>query len=192
MGRLLGYVRVSTDEQVTDLQRDALARVGVAVSDCFADDGVSGTKPAKDRPGFSALLEVAERGDTICAYALSRLGRSTLDVLALLRELEERGIGFRSVTEPIDTTTHVGKLVLTILAAVAEMERSVLAQRTRDGVAAARARGVRVGRPPISDDKRQAVRALVASGMAPPKVATTLGLGRATVFRILAEGREAV
>ncbi|MDB4986025.1 MAG: hypothetical protein JWN04_1203 [Myxococcaceae bacterium] len=188
MGEQYGYARVSTDEQSVGLQVDALTRVGVAGERIYQDEGVSGSTPAMERPGFSALLGVLQPGDTLHCYSISRVGRSTLDVLALLEVLEGRGITFRSCTEPI-STDKVGKLVLTILAAVAEMERAQLIERTRDGLAAARARGSKIGRPPVPERTKTALRTLVASGIPTEAAGRELGLGRASAFRIMREAR---
>jgi DNA invertase Pin-like site-specific DNA recombinase len=187
MAKLWGYVRVSTEEQSSALQVDALVRAGVALADIIADDGVSGSKPARDRPGFARLLAAMAPGDELACYALSRVGRSTLDVLGLLRDLDARGITFRSVTEPIETRTHVGKLVTSILAAVAEMERNVLIERTRDGVAAAKARGAKLGRPrKLGPDAVAALRALVAGGASVRVAAATLGVSKSAAYAALA------
>lgn len=184
MGKQYGYARVSTDVQVVDLQVDALMRAGVGCDDIYSDMAVSGAKDAMGRPAFAALMGKVEHGDIIVVYALSRLGRSTVDVLETLRGLELRGVAFRSVTESIDTSTPMGRMVLTILAAMAQMEREQTAERSKAGVAAARARGARVGRPPVADDKKRALKALIASGMGAEQAGAQLGLSRASAFRI--------
>jgi len=190
MGKQYGYARVSTDHQVVDLQVDALMRAGVGSDDIFADMAVSGARGAMDRPAFAALVSKVERGDTVVVYSLSRLGRSTVDVLETLRGLEVRGVAFRSVTESIDTATPMGRMVLTILAAMAQMEREQTAERSKAGVAAARARGAKIGRPSVPDDKRRALRTLVASGMPTAVAGKAVGLSRASAFRIMRDVAE--
>lgn len=171
--------------QVIDLQVDALTRAGVQCGDVYSDLAVSGAKGARERPAFAALMGKVQRGDTIVVYSLSRLGRSTVDVLETLRALEVQGVAFRSVTESIDTSTPMGRMVLTVLAAVAQLEREQTAERSKAGVAAARARGARVGRPPVPQDKQRALRALVASGMPTEVAGRAVGLSRASAFRIM-------
>ena len=144
---LYGYARVSTDEQTTALQLDALRAAGVSEGNVFADDGVSGSTVASSRASFKRLLSVLVPGDTLVVYSVSRVGRSTADVLGLLTALGKRGVLFRSLTEPFDTTTPMGTFVLTVLAAVAQLDREMLSERTKAGLAASRARGTKLGRP---------------------------------------------
>lgn len=184
MGKMYGYCRVSTDEQAVGLQADALMRAGVACDNVFTDMGVSGAMPAMERPGFAALLAQVSAGDTITVWKLDRLGRSVIDLLETAQMLRERGVHLKSLTEELNTGTPMGKMFFTIIASVAEMERAVLSERTRAGIAAARARGARVGRPPVADDKKRALKALVASGMGAEQAGAQLGLSRASAFRI--------
>lgn len=141
-GRLIGYARVSTDDQDLAMQVDALRRAGVE-DDNIHTDKVSAV--ARKRPGLELALADAVAGDTFVVWRLDRLGRSTLDLLTRIRYLEDNGIGFRSLTEAIDTQTITGRLLLAVLGAVAEFERNLIAERTSSGIKAAKARGVRFG-----------------------------------------------
>ncbi len=139
----IGYVRVSDNEQTENLQIDALTQAGCSI--IYGDHGVSGT--VTKRKGLDELLGSLNEGDTLCVWKLDRLGRSTVHLLLLLDELGKRGIDFVSVTQGIDTTTAVGRMVFGQLALFAEFEREQIRERTKAGMEAARRRGVHVGRP---------------------------------------------
>jgi DNA invertase Pin-like site-specific DNA recombinase len=143
---LVGYTRVSTAEQNTALQDDALALAGCGK---LFHDAASGVRA--DRPGLVAALDFMREGDVLVVWRLDRLGRSLPDLLEIVEQLERRGIGFRSVTEAIDTTTSGGKLVFHVFGAMAEFERNLIRERTRAGLNAARARGRFGGRPRVLD-----------------------------------------
>ena len=138
---LIGYARVSTEDQHLDLQRDALARAGCERT---FEDQKSGAKA--DRPGLLAALDYARPGDSVVVWRLDRLGRSLSDLIAPVRRMEEKGIQLRSLTEGIDTSTINGKLTFHLFAALAEFERALVRERTRAGLDAARARGRKGGR----------------------------------------------
>ena len=140
---VIGYIRVSREDQRADLQRDALESAGCVR--IFEDLGVSGSKAS--RPGLDAALAFMREGDVFTCWRLDRAGRSTIHVLELLRTLEDRNIGFRSLTEGVDTTTPAGKMLATMLSAFAQMEREIIIERTHAGLASARARGRIGGRP---------------------------------------------
>lgn len=179
-----GYVRVSTDNQTTDSQILALVRAGVESRHIESDDGVSGMVPAMERPGFACLLASVKRGDTVVVYSLSRVGRSTLDVLTMVNTLVARGVTFRSLTEPFDTSTPIGVAMLSILAAFAQLERDMTVERTKAGLAAAKARGVTFG-PKVDPARRDAVLAALARhGQNASRVARELGLPLTSVRRI--------
>ena len=182
IGHLLGYARVSTLEQTAQLQADALAQAG-----CFRvlTDVESGAKA--DRPQLAALLDQLRPGDTLVVWRLDRLGRSLRHLIDTLTELDARGVGFRSLTEAIDTTTAGGRLVFHIFGALAEFERDLVRTRTTAGLAAARARGRKGGRPPkMTPDKISAARALYAAReLTLDEIAKTLGVGRTTLYRHL-------
>ncbi|RFZ81520.1 recombinase family protein [Shinella sp. WSJ-2] len=142
--RNFGYARVSTVEQNMDMQLTALRAAGCGT--ILTDEGFSGADFT--RPGLTKMLRTLHRGDTLTVWRLDRLGRSLFELLKLVRELNERGVEFRSLSESLDTSTSAGRLLLHVLASMAEFERSLISERTRAGMAAARARGSRMGRRP--------------------------------------------
>ncbi|MFV1463169.1 MULTISPECIES: recombinase family protein [unclassified Phaeobacter] len=142
-GRKVGYVRVSDKDQSEDLQYDALKAAGCEV--IYGDHGVSGART--QRRGLDDMLASLDEGDTLVVWKLDRLGRSTIHLLTLLSDLRDRGVGFQAITQGIDTTTAVGRMLYGQLAVFAEYERSLISERTKAGMAAAKARGVHVGRP---------------------------------------------
>lgn len=186
----IGYVRVSTDAQSTDLQLDALKKAGI--EKVFSDEGISGTKAS--RPGLDEALAYLRPGDCLVIYSLSRLGRNTRNVLALLDDLAERGIAFRSLTEGISTEGSMGKLMTTILLAFAQLERDVLVERTNAGLAASRARGRSGGRPTkLTPAQHKMIRSLYESNTIPiAAIAEQFKVHEQTIFRSLRSTREAV
>jgi DNA invertase Pin-like site-specific DNA recombinase len=180
---LIGYARVSTTEQNAQLQLDALEAAGV--SKVFTDHGVSGAKTT--RPQLDACLAYLRDGeDTLTVWKLDRLGRSTRHVLEIVDALHERGIGFRSLTEGITTEGAMGRAMLTIMAAFAQLERDVMIERTRAGLTAAAAAGRKGGRPRALDTEKAArARRLRAQGMTAAEVGKVLEVSRATVYRYL-------
>jgi len=180
---VIGYARVSTQEQSLDLQTDALTAAGAIR--IFTDLGVSGSKAS--RPGLDAAVEFMREGDVFMVWRLDRAGRSTFNVLHLIASLADRGIGFRSVTEAIDTTTPAGRLLVTLLSALSAMEREITVERTLAGLASARARGRVGGRPrALSDIQVEQAALMFKRGMSAAEIAATFGVGRATVYRVLA------
>src|ERR687890_252727 len=149
---LIGYARVSTEDQNLDLQRDALETAGC---EQIYTDRVSGTKAR--RPGLEQALSHLRAGDTLVVWRLDRLGRSLRHLIDTVTELQEKGIGFKSLTESIDTTTSGGRLVFHIFASLAEFEREIIRERTQAGLQAARARGKTGGRPKALTDKQVAM-----------------------------------
>lgn len=141
-GLLIGYARVSTEDQKLDLQTDALVAAGVQPKRIFSDKASGG--PGVIRPGFNAAMKACRKGDTLVVWKLDRLGRSLLEVLEACRHLERKGAGIRILTESIDTKTVMGRFMLHLLASLAEMERELIVERTKAGLASARARG-RIG-----------------------------------------------
>jgi DNA invertase Pin-like site-specific DNA recombinase len=139
---LIGYARVSTHEQNLTMQTDALKKAGC---DKVFNDKVSGA--GSERPGLKAALDYVRKGDTLLVWRLDRLGRSLKDLIQIVRRLEKRGVGFRSLQESIDTTTSGGRLIFHVFGALAEFERNLIRERTRAGLKAARARGRKGGRP---------------------------------------------
>jgi DNA invertase Pin-like site-specific DNA recombinase len=180
---IIGYARVSTAEQNLALQLDALRDAGV--ERVFQDQGVSGSTAA--RPGLDRCLDHLREGDVLTVWKLDRLGRNTQHVLAVIDDLTSRGIGFRSITEGLHTEGAMGKAMLTIMAAFAQLERDTMIERTRAGLAAAAANGRRGGRPRIVDDAAATkARNLREKGVTAIDIAKMLGVSRATVYRYLA------
>jgi DNA invertase Pin-like site-specific DNA recombinase len=180
----IGYARVSTDDQTPALQLDALQRAGC--EKVYTDSGVSGVAIA--RPQLDRCLKQLKPGDTLVVWKLDRLGRSLGHLIQTIDALCARGVGFQSVTEAIDTSTAHGKLLLHLMGALAEFERSLMAERTAAGRAAARKRGVHMGRPRKIDVVRERhARELRAKGTPVPEIAEVMGVSRWTVYRLLAE-----
>lgn len=140
----IGYARVSTDVQRMDLQLDALTRAGC--DRVFKDHGISGA--STERPGLKQAMDLLQEGDTLIVWRLDRLGRSLVHLVEQVSALGKQGIEFRSLTESIDTSSSGGKLLFHMIAALAEFERSLISERTKAGMAAAKLRGKHVGRPP--------------------------------------------
>lgn len=186
---LIGYARVSTDDQTTDLQLDALAKAGC--EQVFTEKA-SGAQ--RDRPQLKAALKYARKGDTIVVWKLDRLARSLKQLIETVEDLEARKIGFKSLTEAIDTTTPGGRLVFHIFAALAEFERGIIRERTVAGLAAARARGARVGRKPSLGPKDlAAARAMLKDPrISIGEVARRLGVAPSTLYRHIPSARAVV
>ncbi|WP_067975909.1 recombinase family protein [Mycolicibacter icosiumassiliensis] len=181
---LIGYARVSTADQSPDLQLDALAAAGAVK--VYTDRGVSGA--LSHRLELDRCLEHLRAGDTLVVWRLDRLARSLRNLLELVESLSQRGIHLRSLTESIDTGSASGRLVLSVFGALAEFERSLVVERTQAGLAAAKARGTRLGRrPSLSDSQLDQARTLVAAGHRVEEVARTLGVGRSTLYRALSQ-----
>jgi DNA invertase Pin-like site-specific DNA recombinase len=179
---VIGYARVSTAEQNLDLQLTALKSAGAART--FADNGVSGS--TVERPQLSKALDRLEAGDVLTVWKLDRLGRNTRHVLDLIENIRERGAGFRSLTEGLDTTGPMGTAMLTIMAAFAQLERDTMIERTRAGLAAAAANNRHGGRPRKVDATAAArAKELKGKGISASDVGRMLGVSRATVYRYL-------
>jgi DNA invertase Pin-like site-specific DNA recombinase len=179
----IGYARVSTDDQSLNLQLDALRpRCRKIYS-----DKLSGKN--RKRPGLEKAMKTLRPGDTLIVWRLDRLGRSLSDLIDIVSFLQAKGCEFQSVTESIDTTSASGKLVFHILAALAEFERRLIAERTRAGLASARARGVKLGRKPkLSPSKLREARKLVSNGTSVEKAAKRFRVSRSTLYHHLAVG----
>ena len=181
---LIGYARVSTDDQNLDLQRDALQQAGC---EQIFTDRISGTKA--ERKGLTDALSHLRSGDTLVVWRLDRLGRSLRHLIDTVTALQERGIGFKSLQESIDTTTSGGKLVFHIFGALAEFEREIIRERTQAGLTAARARGKSGGRPKALTEKQvQTLRNLAADlENSIEDICNTLGISRTTFYRYVKE-----
>ena len=185
---IVGYARVSTLEQDPALQHDALTAAGAAK--VFTDFASGATA---QRPQLNACLEYLRSGDTLAVWRIDRLGRSVEDLTRIVNDLADRGIQFRSTTEAIDTTTVGGELVFHVFAAVAQMERRLIRERTMAGLAAARARGRKGGRPTVMTNQRvSAALAMRAQGLTLNEIAASLGVGRSSVVRAMSPAASAV
>lgn len=178
-----GYVRTSTRDQNAQLQRDALAAAGVAK--VYADEGVSGTLAERDE--LTRLLDRLEAGDEVVAWKLDRMGRNTRNVLELIETITEKGATFRSLTEGITTSGAMGRAMLTIMAAFAQLERDTIVERTRAGLDSARAQGKVGGRPSVVTPKKlEQIKKLVASGAhTRAEIAEMVKVSSATLYRVL-------
>jgi DNA invertase Pin-like site-specific DNA recombinase len=184
--RQLGYTRVSTYSQDAQLQLDALVAAGVEKRDVFADV-TSGSKMAAERPGMKRLLDYTEEGDCVVVWRIDRLGRSLIDVLNTVALLRNRGVHVRSISDGIDPATSTGRLMLNMLATLAEYERELIIERVNAGVAAAKQNGTRFGRP-VSDpaviaDKLAIAQDARAKGRTAEDASRLVGWSRATLYR---------
>lgn len=186
MSAIVAYVRVSTDDQTCENQRRAIS-ARYAVGKWFSDDGVSGAVAATQRPAMSALLAYVREGDVVIVAAIDRLGRNTIDVLSTVEALKAKGVSVVSMREGFDLATPAGKLMLTMLAAVAELERENLKARQLAGLERARAEGKSLGRTKAIDDA--AVAAWRAERSASIKAtAEHFGISAASVKRACSRG----
>lgn len=182
---LIGYARVSTAEQDLALQLGALHTAGA--TRIFKDRGVSGAKT--ERPGLNAALSFLRDGDTLVVWKLDRLGRSMTHLLQTVTELEARGVGFRSLTEIIDTTTPTGRLVFHIFGALGQFERDLIRERTNAGLTAAAARGRKGGRPVAATPERVArARQFIAAGLTVREAAARVKVGKSALYAALKNG----
>ena len=184
---IFGYGRVSTKEQQSENQRLELERAGYDVAYWFADEGVSGKVPALVRSQFRVLLDKIRDGETLVVTKLDRLGRDAQDIGATIKLLAARRVEVIVLQlGKLDLTSSAGKLMLTMLGAIAEMERDLLVERTQSGLARAKAQGKVLGRPVrTSDDQRAAMRDRRQAGESISALARTYNVSRATVMRIV-------
>jgi DNA invertase Pin-like site-specific DNA recombinase len=176
-----GYARVSTEDQNPAMQLAALKKAGCAT--VFKDE-LSGA--TTKRPALLRCLNTLAAGDTLIVWKMDRLGRSLRDLIHMLDSFKERGVRFQSLTEAIDTETPTGRAMWQMIGVLAELERSLIAERTRAGVKAAQGRGVKFGRrPKLTGQQLAHARMLIGQGEAVPEVAKLLSVDRATVYRAL-------
>lgn len=180
--RTFGYARVSTSQQSLDIQVKALMDAGVEKHRIFTDKA---TGSNTDRGGLDTLRVKVEKGDTIIVKKLDRLGRDTADMVKLIKEFNGAGVVVKFMDDGISTEGAMGKMVVTILAAVAEAERARILERTNEGRVEAKANGIQFGRKPTID--RAKLLELKQAGHGATEIAKTLGIGRATVYKILRE-----
>jgi DNA invertase Pin-like site-specific DNA recombinase len=186
MGKLIGYARVSTRQQSTDRQQADLLAAGVRRDDVYVDHGVSGAQAS--RPQFDRALEALHDGDTLVITTLDRLGRSTQNMLAFADELRHRGAGLRVLNlggGDVDTSTPMGSMLFTIMAALAQMEHEIKRERVTDSIAKRRAAGQDLGGRPqrVTDSQVRSALRLVEGGTPAAQVARDLGMSRATFYR---------
>eukprot|EP00825_Cyclidium_porcatum_P041090 TRINITY_DN5323_c0_g1_i4.p2 TRINITY_DN5323_c0_g1~~TRINITY_DN5323_c0_g1_i4.p2 ORF type:complete len:197 (+),score=24.30 TRINITY_DN5323_c0_g1_i4:155-745(+) len=175
----LGYARVSTDVQNLDRQIDALNKYGV---DILFNEKMSGTK--RERPELNKLIERMSAGDTVVIESLSRLGRSTKDLIELIELFNGKGINLVSLKESIDTSTSTGKLLFTLMSALAQFERDLISERTVEGLKAARARGRMGGRPKKNDDQvKKAVKMYNTKQYSLKEIEEMTGIKKSTLYR---------
>ena len=176
---VFGYARVSTEQQNLDRQLDMLQKYGV---DFIYNEKMTGTK--RNRPELEKLLERLTEGDTVVVESLSRLGRSTKDLIWLMETFNAKGVNLVSLKESIDTTTSTGKLLFTLMSAIAQFERDVIADRTREGLNSARARGRKGGRPRTdSEQLRKAIKLYNTRQYSLAEIEDMTGVKRSTLYR---------
>ncbi len=176
---LIGYARVSTQDQNLDLQIEALAKAGCQKT---FDDKISGSRA--ERPGLTQALEMLREGDTLVVWKLDRLGRSVKNLVDLVGDLHKKGVQFKSLTDAIDTGTPSGRFFFHVMASLAEMERELTVERTRAGLEIARQLGRLGGRKrQMTDSKIKSAKKLLASGVPPRDVAKNLGVSVPTLYR---------
>ena len=176
---LIGYARVSTIDQNLDLQLSALKEIGC--EKCYQDQ-ISGTK--KNRPGLNMALEILRKDDTLVVWKLDRLGRTVTGLIDLVNQLHQKEIHFKSITDNVDTSTPAGRFFFHVMASLAQMERELMTERTKAGLAAAKAKG-RVGgrKRKMTQSKIESAKKLLASGSLPKDVALNLGVSVPTLYR---------
>lgn len=176
---LIGYARVSTQDQNLELQREALTKAGCQK---LFEDKMSGSRA--DRPGLVKALEILRGGDTLVVWKLDRLGRSVKNLVDLVGELHKQGVQFKSLTDAIDTGTSSGRFFFHVMASLAEMERELTIERTRAGLEVARQLGRKGGRKRLmTDSKIESAKKLLANGVPPRDVAKNLGVSIPTLYR---------
>lgn len=178
---IFGYARVSTEQQNLDRQLDALEKYGV---DMIFNEKMTGTK--RDRPELSKMLDRMTTGDTVVVESLSRLGRSTKDLIELVELFEQKGVHLVSLKESIDTSTSTGRLLFTLMSAIAQFERDVIADRTREGLRSARARGRCGGRPKVDAGAvRKAMKLYKTGQYSVREIEELTGIKKSTLYRRL-------
>ena len=176
---LIGYARVSTQDQNLELQIDALTKAGCKK---IFDDKISGSRA--ERPGLTKALEMLREDDTLVVWKLDRLGRSVKNLVNLVSELHKQGVQFKSLTDAIDTGTSSGRFFFHVMASLAEMERELTVERTRAGLEVARQLGRKGGRKrQMTDSKIESAKKLLANGVPPRDVAKNLGVSVPTLYR---------
>ncbi|AZZ20037.1 MULTISPECIES: recombinase family protein [Klebsiella] len=182
MTSIIGYVRVSTNEQTVENQKQQIADAGYQVSKWYCDEATSGSVKAAERKGFGDLLAYIREGDTLIVVGIDRLGRNTIDVLSTVETLRAKGVKVISLREGFDLSTPVGKLMLTMMAGLASLEKDLIAERRTAGIKRAQSEGVHCGRP--NKVTPEQVQELISSGLPPKDIQKELGISKATFYRL--------
>lgn len=177
---VIGYARVSTTDQNLTAQLESLTNAG---TNRIYKEKISGVK--KDRPELSAMLDYVREGDTVMVTKLDRIARSTKHLLNIVDQLQDKGVSFKVLNIDLDTNTPTGKLMLTMLGAIATFEREMMLERQADGIAIAKAAGKYKGRKPTARGKAPQVLELLGQGMTKQAIADQLGIGVASIYRIV-------
>jgi DNA invertase Pin-like site-specific DNA recombinase len=176
---LIGYARVSTTDQTLKPQVDALTAAGC---EKMFSDVASGART--QRPGLNQAIAFCRRGDTLVVWKLDRMGRSMSHLIETIQQLERQGVGFRSLTEKIDTTSAGGRLIFHLFGALAEFERDLIRERVQAGLKSARARGRKGGRPPVSEETKAMAQALLADkSLSVKQICDQLGIAKSTLYK---------
>lgn len=176
---LIGYARVSTPDQALELQTDALQAVGC---EKVFSDIASGAKT--ERPGLVKAIEFCRKDDVLVVWKLDRMGRSMSHLIDTVKVLEQRSIGFRSLTENIDTTTPSGRLIFHMFGSLAEFERDLIRERVQAGLKSARRRGRNGGRPPVTEETKAMARTLLADkSLSVKQICERLGIAKSTLYK---------
>ncbi|ENU3154473.1 recombinase family protein [Klebsiella pneumoniae] len=182
MTSIIGYVRVSTNEQTVENQKQQIADAGYQVSKWYCDEATSGSVKAAERKGFGDLMAYIREGDTLIVVGIDRLGRNTIDVLSTVETLRAKGVKVISLREGFDLSTPVGKLMLTMMAGLASLEKDLIAERRTAGIKRAQSEGVHCGRP--NKVTPEQVQELISSGLPPKDIQKELGISKATFYRL--------
>jgi DNA invertase Pin-like site-specific DNA recombinase len=186
-GQLLGYTRVSTGHQHLEAQHDALIAAGVDPGRVYVDK-LTGTSTKEQRPGLTALLDYGRTGDTIVVIGVDRLGRTAAEVMLTIKDLLDKGIIIRTLREGVDSSTATGRMVMGIMASLAELELELGRERRAAAKASRKARNLPIGRPrSLTADKIDLAERMRAAGEPVPVIAEHLGVSRPTLYRLLAE-----
>ena len=191
--RAVIYIRTSTSKQHGEAQEKALDALvensGYVLVEKIKDIGVSGTRKGRSRKGFTRLMEMVNRRecDVVCVYSVDRIGRKTADVVSLVQELDDKGVGIIIHKNAIDTTTNMGRHIVGFFALVAEIERDFITARVRDGMENARAKGKKIGRPKMSNEKIEQIIEMRRQGKGMNFIAKQLGVGNSQVVRVCKE-----
>ncbi|AXW87268.1 multiple promoter invertase [Lonsdalea britannica] len=179
---IIGYVRVSTNDQTVINQKQVITEKNYNVEKWFSDEGISGSVEAAKRKGFGSLLDYIREGDQLVIVGIDRLGRNTIDVLETVKVLQSKGVQVISIREGFDLSTPVGQAMLTMMAGLAQLEKDLIAERRTAGIKRAQSEGVHCGRP-VKVTPGQ-VKALISAGMKPAEVQKSLGISKATYYRL--------